>query len=495
MIELVTKGNLDPNAFEFDAVGKLIKPKANSTSFEDVLVFPEPQGLIRVDWWGDAIPTANVGKQEYTGRSRIVIDGVAWEGKSKFKTQGAGSIGYPKKNLSLKFYDSDDNRLKVKIGDSCVFTDFVFKAEYTDGSKANNYICYKLIEQMTKCRGAFPSHEVDYAWLGDTGNVPTGMPSGAVGYVKIWPCVMYHNDVFYGVGNLIIKEDLANFNIDENNPNHTHFEFDGRGTINGDSQPNWNRLDPALTDQVQLSMSLTQDREDAIMRLNALVTGTQQNFNDHALECFDKRNLIDCYLLLELVFGWDNVVMDLDFVSYDNQKFYIFLYDFDLSLSIGLPDGVDYLASPTDPLVLDNTSEPSKTLWVLMRNAWGSEIRARYGELRSRGVFSAANIAAHGKRIAGLFTPELLTMEYAKWPASFYQIHTIAQIMSWITARLTWLDGEMGYVPHDYYVTAVYQGSDPDFPRPDGAGPVYWMTGTKPIDAKEGDYIITEMDI
>ena len=80
-----------------------------------------------------------------------------------------------------------------------------------------------------------------------------------------YPAVMYHNDKFYGIGTLILKQDLNNMNVYAEEENHICFEYDSR---KGPAPRNWTNMFPKSPSVLDLfPKEWTQKRIDAVQRL------------------------------------------------------------------------------------------------------------------------------------------------------------------------------------------------------------------------------------
>lgn len=417
-----------------------------AASYEKTVVMPEPAGLIRIDWWGQEFPTANVGKLGWDGRCRINIDGAIWEGPAYFRIQGSSSAAHPKKNISLRIQDGEGNRIPMQIGSSVPSIDWVWKCDYTDASKAANLLSYLLFRDIIATRKSFPKNEVDLYWLSQQGDSPKGQPTGAVGWPVIFPAVMYHNEKFYGIGNILLKQDTGNKNVFEDDENSISFEFDARG--GEDPTKDWAKLYPESPHIKDFfPKQWTQARINAVQNLSVLINGTQENFNNNWHTGFyNKQCLVDYYLYAEFLYDYDGVAQDLDFVSYDAQRFFILPWDKDTVF--GIPwNAAGSIRSPNTLLVSKNSIHPQNRLWVKIRNAFEQEIEERYAELRDLGVFSEEWILSTANEWLGRFSKELFEMEMQRWPGTFVPENNVVRIANWVQQRLVMLDNEFNYEP------------------------------------------------
>lgn len=439
--------NKSPVQLNSGVVGGVGKVGNTASSYSETIVMPEPQGLIRIDWWGHTFVPEDRKGDGSEGLCEININGAIWKGPAKFSVQGSSSAKHPKKNMKMDLKNKDGKRIPMKIGSSVPTEKWVWKCDYTDASKSANLIGFKLFEAIVNSRKSFPKNDVDTYWLNQTGmDTPLGMPTGAVGYPIIHPAVMYHNDEFYGIGMILIKQDPVNKNIFEDNPNHISFEFDGRDGIH--HSKSWQNLYPESPNVGDFfPEEWTPERTAAIQGLSDVINGTQENFNENWQNHFvSKQSLIDYYLYLEFLYDYDGVAQDLDFVCYDGQRFYIVPWDKDTVLGIPWNAGGEIM-SPTSILV-SKTYIPSQfRIWAKTRNAFESEIEERYAELRNLGIFSTEWILNTANKYLGRFSTELFEMEYERWPDTFNRSNSVVRVADWVDQRLVTLDREFNYTP------------------------------------------------
>lgn len=418
-----------------------------ASAYSETIVMPEPQGLIRIDWWGHSFSPSDGKGDGSEGRCEININGAIWKGPAKFSVQGSSSAAHPKKNMKMDLKNEDGKRIPMKIGSSVPTEKWVWKCDFTDASKSANLLGFKLFEAIINSRKSFPKNDADTYWLSQTGvDTPLGMPTGAVGYPIIHPAVMYHNDEFYGIGTILIKQDPVNKNIFEDNPNHISFEFDGRGG----TYPNksWENLYPMSPNVGDFFPEVwTPERSAAIQGLSDVINGTQQNFNENWQNHFvSKQSLVDYYLFAEFLCDYDGVAQDLDFVCYDGQRFYIVPWDKDTVFGIPWDDEGE-LGSPTLLLVPKSSTAAQNRLWVKIRNAFEAEIEERYADLRDLGIFSTEWILSTANKYLGRFSTELFEMELDLWPNTFNRSNSVVRVADWVDQRLVMLDAEFNHTP------------------------------------------------
>lgn len=411
-------------------------------TYSNTIIMPEPKGLVRIDWWGHTFIQANGKGVGGDGQCQFNIDGTIWKGPAKFTVQGSSSSVLPKKNMKMRPKNSEGKDLLMQIGSSVPSKDWVWKADYTDPSKAANMTAYRLFERMTQERKGFPKYDVDRYWVNDTRDAPYSQPTGATGMITTYPAVMYHNDEFYGIGTIILKQDKANMNVYEDEDLHVSFEYDSRG---GDGSRDWKHLHPESPHLKDFyPEEWTQVRRDAVQRLGDLINSPQEEFNQNWEGIINKENAIDMILMAEFLYDYDATSQDIDFVSYDAHEFFMLPYDKDTVFG-NYWRGIETYIPPTTILIPKDAKDAKVQFFKKIRVAFSDEVDARYAELRDKNIFSKEGVLEIARGATQYFSKELFEMELERWPDTFGQGNTVANIGRWIEERLEVLDVEYNY--------------------------------------------------
>ena len=434
--------NKSPVQLNSGVVGEVGKVGNTASSYSETIIMPEPQGLIRIDWWGHTFVQANGKGVGGSGRCEFNIDGAIWKGPAKFSVQGSSSVAHPKKNMKMRPKNSEGEDLLMQIGTSVPSKDWVWKADYTDSSKCANMTAYRLFERMTQERKGFPKYDVDRYWVNDSRDAPFGQPTGATGMITNYPAVMYHNDEFYGIGTVILKQDTSNMNVYEDEDLHISFEYDSRG---GENPRNWINMYPESPHVQDLyPEEWTQPRRDAVQRLGDFINSPQAEFNQNWEGIINKDNAIDMILMAEFLYDYDATSQDLNFVSYDAHEFFMLPYDKDTVF--GIPwSASGSIMPPTGILVSKTASNLGLQFFKKIRVAFSDDVDARYAELRDKNIFSKEGVLEIARGATQYFSKELFEMELERWPNTFVQENTVARIGRWIEQRLEVLDVEYNY--------------------------------------------------
>lgn len=363
------------------------------------------------------------------------------------RVQGTSTAWWPKKNWSLKLF-SNATRTKgipLKVGDSVPSTEWIAKAEWIDPSQMRNQLSYRLWEDMTLSRSGKPMREVENS--NATHNL------GAVGYPRTHMSRVVINGKHYGLSTLTLGHDPKNFNIDRANSNHFYFEFDARFgrslTREWDKFAGWG-VDQHFENYLTSNGKFTSAQVQKIDRLGKLFNGTQANFKNRFNDYLDRQNMIDMLLFIEVLYDWDGMAQDLEFVSYDGQKWYILPWDKDTTFGMYW-DGSGIQAGSERKLAVNYKKEDvTQKPWYKTYHSFKPQVEARYAQLRREGVFTSANLNSHIAELNAAVPASVWTAERQRWASSGRLSSAGAdskQISSWFGKRLTFLDSHFNYKP------------------------------------------------
>lgn len=422
-------------------------------TYKDIVIFPEPNGLvqIQIDTGGKELPKDKEGGSLQV-MMRLTAGGATLNTYGEIKVQGSSTVKWPKKNWTLSFFKDSDRKesLRLKIGDSVVSDKWIAKAEWVDPTMLRNGLSYRLWEEMIKSRDVFPKYEVDNAWYGKN-NMFEGIQTGAQGFPKSYPAQIIMDGEHYGIVMLLLGHEPQNFNIDENKEEHLYMEFDARGgytDVKTWEKFNSEGLGQWLSSYTHKNADFTEKQKAAIDRLGELINGTQEDFNKDFDRYLDKTNMIDFLLFLEAIFDYDAVAQDIEIVTYDLEKWYMFPWDKDSTFGMDWNErGI--IDDSAKKLLINYTAEdPSHKLWYKTYQAFKLEVEERYKELRDKGVFSPEKIYELAGSINKMIPGDLWEAERIRWEEdkrpSLDETSTY-QIISWFTSKLETLDIHFNY--------------------------------------------------
>lgn len=394
--------------------------------------FGEPGRIIRINLTTPSVPP---NKEAGLINSSVTmdIDGSVFACYSTIEVQGASSAGYAKKNLNIAFYADEARKesLELKIGEVMPHDEWTFKANWIDHTHCRNLMSYRLWVEMMDSRGTWPMRDVEHAYAGKTG--AGAIPNGATGVPLGYPCIMYVNGEFYGVGSLMTGKKRPNYNIAKNKPLEIWMGFD-----------NWTPITNIDLNNVSLKApsAPTEETYAAIDAFGAFARSPLAEFSAAAETRLDKNNAMDFYILSDFL-----IVQDL--IGGDNAKNFImitrdgikwFLMPYDLDTVFGLEWNGKSIAWGTEYKYMTGS------FWSKLYSTFKGDINSRYAYLRRTGVLSVGNIYQHIHNITSKYTEDMFDAEFSKWPGlPSLPVTSVDQLLDWTKKRLAYLDSKYSY--------------------------------------------------
>lgn len=420
---------------------------------EDIVIFPEPNGLIevKIDTLGKTLPTSKDDGDLHV-MFTFTAGGATLNTYGTIKVQGSSTSKWPKKNWSLNFY-GDENRtekLRLQIGDSIPSDKWIAKAEWLDPTMLRNGLSYRLWESMVKSRKTFPQYEVDNKWLGKD-NMLEGNQTGAQGFPKSHPTIIKVNGEHYGISILLLGHDPENFNIDKDNPKHIYLEFDARGGYT--KTKTWEKFSADgigewISGYYPEDEDFTEEQKAAIDDLGKFINGSQEDFQKNFDKYLDKTNMIDMLLFLEVIYDYDAVAQDIEMVTYDLERWYMLPWDKDTTLGMDWDEGGIREDSTTKLLINYESENETQKPWYKTYKAFTLEVEKRYAQLRDEGIFSGEGLYRLAGDITKKIPDTIWEAERLRWEKderpSLDETST-SQIILWFQDRLEMLDKHFGY--------------------------------------------------
>lgn len=438
-----------------DVLGEIQDLKTKGTTSSNVsrlkhYVFQPPESLVQIYVTSNgALPLDKSYKAQ--GKVEVHIDGQSFSSYVSLEVQGSSSVGYPKKNYTLEFFSDAgySQALKVQVGDVPAHDEWVFKANYVDASNSRNIGGNKLWEDMVQSRIASNGYkrEVDQYYVGKTGD--DAIITNAVGHVVGYPCVMYVNDEFYGVGSFNIGKKYFNYNLDRTKPTQIQIDWGGSqcdltkmydnyisGAVDYKGEPVFEFKSPK---------KVTNDTLACLSAWDAFAASSQSSFTQNANTFLNKQNAIDYYLFSDFTMNYDGLGKNFQFVSWNGVQFNFMPYDLDSIF------GSNYSGTGTIPSngVLDVGGLPQNTrnFWNKLKTTYLSDMKLRYKQLRDAKIFHEDNVYKICMDIASKYPRDLILTEFDKWPDRPSKTYSnVNQIVSWSKQRLAYLDTQYEYI-------------------------------------------------
>lgn len=290
---------------------------------------------------------------ESNGMCQFLNNGIeAFNLPIKFKTQGASSSAYPKKNLKLKFYKDDGSKQNIQFNDWYKTNKYVIKSNYREAGYSANQVTAKIIQN----------------WL------TSDYPNGCAGVIMSFPCVIYYNNEFIGT---------FSFNTDQNGDTYGFTKKLEKNL----TQQAW-RCDPSeamytvdgwkykgsedITDTTYVSLPVA-----LINKANT------QSLTKAELEAvFNKDSLINYIMMSQILLGLDNYWNNLTLVTWDKgSSWYFTFYDLDPYLGIAINTG-----DTSDMATPDTIYIKQSNFWNQIAKLYENEYPVYYAKFRDGGM-------------------------------------------------------------------------------------------------------------
>jgi len=402
-------------------------------------VFPAPTGAMRIDLTLTANLPTSKDQDDVPASVKVTSDGVSVTCPCLISVQGASSAGYPKKNFNIEFFQDDarSKNIEIKIGDLYPHDKLLFKSNWIDVTHSRNSCSYNLWDQVVKSRKTWPKNEVDLPMVGQTNSA--GAFTGANGHPTLFPCVLYVNGNFYGMGCFGTAKKYKNYNLPKNSPLMIQLDQGDWTPMNG-----WAAAIAAGGIEYGAPSKPNATTTAAVTTWDAFATDVIANVLTDVGTKLDQQNITDFLLFLEFIWAQDllsgNNIKNVQVISYGGVKWFFMPYDLDTVY------GLHWAGTS----ILDNasTSYINGSFWKNLYNCYGAaSFAARYKELRDLNIFSVSNVYDLLRANQCKFTKGVFDSEFAKWPAvPSLNLTSVDQILSWVKTRLVYLDNKYSYV-------------------------------------------------
>ena len=390
------------------------------------------------------------------------MQGNYFKKKVIMNAQGNSTMQYPKKSFACDFFDSDWNgdSFAIKFGDWVAQDSFHFKAQYSDFFKGISIVAYKLVQEVWASRSPIYSNPWKKALLGNI-NITSGSynaeiindlslqkDTGAKCIPDAFPCIVYLNGEFYGVFNWALKKHRDNYHMNKSLGTNIHLDG-GRGPMlnpldwtsfevrnpkglltnvstdkgfesyDGDKPKELLDSDTEGYNPSDKKHVLSNKVKQSILTFNSMARELNAMTNENGGEEFlnkhyDLENLIDFYVL-QYVLADEDIAYNWQWMTYDGVKWFICDYDKDRTFGqIYNCPGVrsaDVMLNAADS---SNANYPFKYLVQYHKE----EIKARYNELKTLGIFTPEHVISLVKNWFNRFPVEAIKLEYKKWAES-----------------------------------------------------------------------------
>ena len=378
-------------------------------SESEKLEFPIPRVAASVRLIVPKMPTSKTddieGFLEYNDK-----DGNYFKKPIILNSQGSSSMGYIRPdgsqgNLSVDFTDC-----KIKFGNWVAQDSFHVKKYYIDAFRGQCVVGYHLTEQVYQTHPYGEKKPYDTIIRNESvtdslGKFKKDFNTGALCHPDGFPVVIYVNtggeDMFYGVYAWCLKKHRDNYYCDKSNTDNiildgiisydtlfggnidwTQFEIRNPKDL---VDVNGNEYDGDNPKELSNSDVLSSEVKSRIVRLSGVKAALQSNNSRTTFEqYFLPKYYIDYLVISQVLYNIDGFQKNWIWCTWDGQHWTPTIYDVDSIFGMATV-GTYVAAGSVSGLVTGNTAEYLTSLYK-------DEIRARYKELRDKGIFTTENI-------------------------------------------------------------------------------------------------------
>ncbi len=326
---------------------------------------------------------------------------------AKLRIQGSYSLGFEKKNYLINFYEDDTymNKKNIDLGWGG-YNKYVLKANWVDKTHAKNIVTSNIAADINSRYGLFAS----------TPNY---------GETDGYPVEVYVNNDFFGLYTLNIPKSDWMFSMEEENSKNILFSSDAWAESNlfmakiGFDE-NWD-------------FEIGNDEGYAVAQLNKVmdfvINSSDEEFRKNLNAYFNLDSLLNYYVLVEFAELSDNFGKNILVGTYDGIRWFLALYDLDLSWGASWLGGtLDYQAS---------SGIERNLLFKRLEENFPNELADRYFALRKT-ILTKENIMSKFRDFESKIPQESLEKDIEKWGEALGL--DIDQIEEFLDARIPFTD-------------------------------------------------------
>lgn len=392
-----------------------------------------------------------------------------------FNAQGNSSMSMPKKNGAIDICNDEwegDDTFELKIGDWVPQDSFHIKAYYADYFIGVCPIGYQLYDQMLSTRSIFEDRDwkktfIDRSDVGIDQQALSGssdkiaLSNDARCFPDGFPCLVYLDDIFYGVFIFQLKKHRDNYQMKKSTAKHIHldgaiytdfFTADGNipwGVISGttpdaggvsdgieirnpkglvcidgteyDGDTNRKELmssssasyDPSNSGHVRTAQvrGYIEQLTRCLPLLEDMVSGggTASEIKAEMERVFDIQSMIDYQVFSDVTLNTDGLHKNWQWVTWDGVRWSVEPYDLDALFGW---TGWNTVIPTLQGHLGNRSGLPSK--WL--QEYFHDELESRYKELRDAGILSVKNIMSLFKNWISRIGTENYEADHELWP-------------------------------------------------------------------------------
>lgn len=434
---------------KFDDISSQFKDIANKIESGNTGNNVEPQlmDMPRIYFSEGTLPTtktATMMRFDYYSKT------TEYHGWVEIKCQGNSSMGYPKKNFTIKLYKDKAKTAKLKIdfkgwGKQ---SKFVLKANWIDLTHARNVVSARIWGDIVKSRA-------DYSSLPEL--LRTSPNQGAVDGFSV---TVYGNGYYQGRYTLNIPKDKWMSNMDDTLDTHCILcgEDYGSGCFRALPVINGGDWTDELHDTVPATIKTSWTNV-----IKFVMNSSDSEFKTNLSNYFDVNSLID-YLLYGIVStGFDAFGKNQIYMTYDGNKWIASMYDMDSTWGLWW-NGQSFVSNSYSREQFEDfngSGRKGNLLYIRLQKLFLSQLKARYTELRQN-IFTYPYLVNKFEEFIEICPQDIVKEDYASTTAN--GTHTgipskttnnIQQIRTNIKERLDYVDSYINSLVEPVPCTAI----------------------------------------
>lgn len=404
-------------------------------------------------FFDEAIPQT---KDDVVTKFRYISETLDFEGYAEFKAQGNSSMGYPKKNMTVKMYTDEtlEEKLKVDFKGWGKQNKHVYKANWIDLSHARNVVSARIWADVVKSRA-------NYLSLPEL--LRTSPNQGAV---DGFPVKVYSQGIYQGRYTLNIPKDAWMANMDDELDEHCILCSENyySGCFRASANINGGDWTDEIHDTVPTSIKTRWNEV-----ISFVMNSTDEEFKANLGNYFYVDSLID-YLIYGMVScGLDAFGKNQLYFTYDGLKWVAEMYDMDSTWGLYWNGSkfvsASYSREQFEDFVSTSGNGQGNLLYIRLVNLFANDIKTRWNELKQN-VLSIPNIINHFERFTDIAHLDLVKEDYASTTGNgkftgipSQSTNNIQQIRQFIIDRYAYCD--------EYFASLEENGGEvePDNPE------------------------------
>ena len=353
----------------------------------------------------------------------------------EIKCQGDSSMGYPKKNFTIKMFSDEarETKLKKEFRGWGEHNKYVLKANYIDHTHARNIVSAELWGEVVASRSDYDSLPQE---LRESPN------NGAI---EGFPIKVYNNGTYQGIYTGNMPKDDWLYGVDEDNPNQ--FVLYGQKNTDGvyaETANNFRKLwDGVSQSDREWEVEVGTNSDIVKTALNNVISlcmnADDETFKNTLNNYLDVQSALDYYIFVYTICALDSLAQNMILVSYDGTKLYCSAYDLDSTFGLWW-NGQSFVS--TSYRCPEDYQERYSLLWERIEKLYAEELKERYSKLR-KSVLSFSNMVTEFERfmdVIGLDLYEEDLKVYSDIPSG--NTNNITQVRNYIRDRLVYCDSE-----------------------------------------------------